>query len=66
MKNKENVGSENAETSLVFQVLYTWGKKAYVVRVAAISPNTSILFILSNNIYDFSWNNNYFLRNASF
>jgi hypothetical protein len=41
-KNKEKVVNEKAETSLVFQVLYTWGKKEYVVNAAANKPMPSI------------------------
>lgn len=41
-KNKISIGSDNADTSLVFQVLYTCGRNAEVVNTAAISPITSI------------------------
>ncbi len=53
---------DKEDTSLVFQVLYTCGKNADVVKAAAISPNISIL---SNNINNFSWNNNHFFRCAT-
>ena len=41
-ENNEKVVNEKAETSLVFQVLYTWGKKEYVVNAAANKPMPSI------------------------
>lgn len=36
------MGKENDSTSLVFQVLYTCGKKADVVKTAAIKPMISM------------------------
>lgn len=47
-KNKISIGSDNADTSLVFQVLYTCGRNADVVNTAAISPMISIKSILIN------------------
>ncbi len=41
-KNMENIGRDNPDTSLVFQVLYTCGKNAEVVKPAAMSPRISI------------------------
>ena len=36
------IGRDNPFTSLVFQTLYAWGKKADVVKAAAIKPIISI------------------------
>ena len=58
-KNSTNMDKDKEDTSLVFQVLYTCGKNADVVKTAAISPNISIL---SNNIHDFTRHHNYFFR----
>lgn len=44
-KNSKNIGKDKLDTSFVFQVLYTCGKNAAVVSVAAISPRISMLFI---------------------
>lgn len=42
VKNNISIGSDNADTSLVFQVLYTCGKNAAVVNTAAIKPIISM------------------------
>lgn len=41
-KNIENIGKDKLETSFVFQVLYTCGKKDAVVKNAAINPMISM------------------------
>ena len=45
-----SMGNDNAETSLVFQVLYTCGKKAAVVKNAATKPIISIKSIYDKNV----------------
>ena len=40
--NMINIGRDKAETSLVFQVLYTCGRNAAVVKIAAIKPIISM------------------------
>ncbi len=46
-----SMGNDNAETSLVFHVLYTCGKKAAVVKNAATKPIISIMSILFDNLF---------------
>lgn len=42
IKNKISIGNDRLETSLVFQVLYTCGKNAIVVKRAAPNPIASM------------------------
>ena len=42
IKNMISMGNDKEDTSFVFQVLYTWGKKAAVVKKAAKNPIISI------------------------
>lgn len=44
IKNMKSMGNDRLETSLVFQVLYTCGRNAAVVKIAAAKPINSISF----------------------
>lgn len=41
-KNIRSIGNDKLDTSLVFHVLYTCGRNAAVVRIAAMKPIISI------------------------
>ena len=57
---------DKPETSLVRHVLYTCGKKAAVVKMAATNPKISMKLILPNNIHDFTRYDDHFFGCTAF